>query len=372
MVSPMHPERNPVVRETYNFALAEVYTDEDLVGIGSQIWGVSPRWCRMMEETMKPFLRNEIVEPFYVENLSRHFHSIPLGLEVSPHPDCIEIALWDLIGKRAKLPIYKLLGACQDKVKAYCTIDEIYPLWTPDEYVDFARHILKKGFKALKPHIGWRQIPDTTRILEIVEALKGDLGDKMDVIIDVNQAFHPRPAFTLYEAVKFARALERYNVLWLEEPMIHLHNPEMGAELCRAVDLPIAGGSHIIGWQNFKTVLQRGSLDIVLPDIQCCGGISEMRKIALLSEAYGKQCWPHGSIDGVTYAATMQVVGSTLMPWMEYKYQPPFLTDEVRDAVLTKTHHLDREGYAHVPQAPGIGVEMDMDKIEAYTVTENT
>jgi L-alanine-DL-glutamate epimerase-like enolase superfamily enzyme len=321
-----------------------------------------------MEQQMKAFLIQEIVEPYFVERFSRYFHSIPLGLEYTPHPNCIEIALWDLIGKEAELPLYKLLGACQERVRAYCTTDELYPLWAPEEYVDFARKILKVGFTAIKPHIGWRQIPDTARILRVIKALRDELGEKIDIIIDVNQAFIPCPAFTLYEAIKFAKALEQYNVLWLEEPLLHLHNPEMGTALCNAVDLPIAGGSHIIGWQNFKTVLQQGSLDVVLPDIQCCGGLSEMRKIALLSESYGKQCWPHGSIDGVTYAATMQVVGSTMMPWMEYKYQPPFLTDEVRDAVLTKTSHLDAEGYSHVPQEPGIGVTLNENKVEEYTV----
>lgn len=288
---------------------------------------------------------------------------------LNPPPYGIEIALWDLVGKKADLPIHKMFGALQDKVKAYCTTMEVSPQWSPEQYVDFAKKVRKIGFRAMKPHIGWRRIPDTKYILSVVGALREEFGDKMDIIIDVNQAFVPRPAFTLYEAVKLSRALEKYDVLWLEEPMLHLRNPELGAELCRQVDIPIGGGSHIVGWQNFKTVMQNGSLDIITPEVQFCGGISEMRKVYMVCEIYGKQCVPHGLSNGITHAATMQVAGCTQVPFVEYKFQPPNLTNEVRDGILRTVTHVDSEGYAHVPQGPGLGIEIDEDKLAKCRVT---
>jgi D-galactarolactone cycloisomerase len=367
-VGPMSSEREPVLKTTVDFALARVLTDEGFAGIGAQVWGVSPEWCRLTVRIMRPFLVNQIVEPFNVRHFSKYFNCVGPFDALHPAPYGIEMALWDLVGKKAGLPLYKMFGALQDKVEAYCTTQEVYPQWTPEEFAEFAKKIRKVGFRAMKPHIGWRHIPDTKYILEVVSALREEMGDEFEIIVDVNQAFVPQPAFTLSEAVKLARALEKYNVLWLEEPMLHLRNPEMGAELCRAVDLPIAGGSHIVGWQGFKTVMQTGCLDIVTPEVQYCGGISEMRKIYFLSEVYGKQCIPHGLSNGITHAATMQVAGCTLTPWVEYKYQPPFLTNEVRDGVLREVSHVDGEGYCHVPQGPGLGIELDQNRVEEYRV----
>jgi L-alanine-DL-glutamate epimerase-like enolase superfamily enzyme len=365
-VGPIHPEQEPVLKTSADFALARVSTDEGLVGVGAQVWGTSSEWCRLTERTMKPFLVNEIVEPWNVGRFAMYFNCIGPFEALNPAPYSIEMALWDLLGKKAGLPIYRMLGALQDKVKAYCTSQEVYPQWSPEEYVEFGRKIRRAGFRAMKPHMGWRKIPDTKYILEVVSALREGLGDEMGIIVDVNQAFVPRPAFTLPEAVKLARALEKFDVLWLEEPMLHLRSPEVGAELCRQVDLPIGGGSHISGWQNFKTVMQSGSLDVITPEIQFSGGITEMRKIHMLCEVYGKQCAPHGLSNGITHAATMQVAGCTTVQWVEYKYQPPNLTDEVRDGVLKTVSHIDREGYSHVPTGPGLGIELDEDKLAKY------
>lgn len=125
-----------------------------------------------------------------------------------------------------------------------------------------------------------------------MKSIRNDLGDKIEFMIDVMQAWVPHP-YDFYSALKLARGLEENNVIWLEEPLPHYNNPELSARLCQSVNIEIAGGVAMSGWPAYKHLLEKGAPDIVQPDVQYAGGISEVRKIAFLAEAYGKRCIPH-------------------------------------------------------------------------------
>jgi len=142
---------NWLTRKKISFSLVKIFTDEGFVGIGAQDVHF-PEWGKFIERTMKPILINKIVEPFYIEKLARMLRAqSPNG--VSPRPNLIEMALWDIVGKKAGLPIYKMLGAYQDKVRAMASVLEPYPLWGPEEWTKFFAELLDDGFKGMKLHI---------------------------------------------------------------------------------------------------------------------------------------------------------------------------------------------------------------------------
>jgi L-alanine-DL-glutamate epimerase-like enolase superfamily enzyme len=98
------------------------------------------------------------------------------------------------------------------------------------------------------------------------------------------------------------------------------------------------------------------------------GGILEVRRIAFLAETYGKLCIPHFFGPGIALAATLQVIGSTNIPWVEYCYHPPAISTEIRDAMLKEPIKIGRDGYVEVPKKPGIGIELNEDFIEKHTI----
>lgn len=355
----------------YRLFLSKVFTNEDLIGIGAQLQYVDlpefPEWGDYVERNIKPYLVNEIVEPSYVEKYSRFILSQPFGTGVCPRPCCIEIALWDLIGKQAASPIYKLFGAFQDKVKAYASVLEPYPLWTEEKWVEFVKKLYQEGFKAVKLHIGW-EWKDPSKVLKVVQSIRDALGSKLDIMIDAMQAWQPEPLYDLQTAIRYARELEKYNVRWLEEPLPHFNNPDLSAQLCNSVDIEIAGGGAMFGLHTFKTLLEKGALDIVQPDVQFAGGLSETRKIALLAKEYGKLCIPHCWGSGIALAATLQVIGSTDIPYVEYTYHPPAWDVKARDSLLKKPIEINEDGYVEIPQEPGLGIELNEDKVKEYTV----
>jgi L-alanine-DL-glutamate epimerase-like enolase superfamily enzyme len=359
-----NPEK---IIKSERFTLVKIFTDEGITGFGVQ--DVPDQWfCEYIERQVKPYLINQVVEPFYIEKFVRYFRPQPFGTKVSPRPCCVEIALWDCIGKKAGLPIYKLLGAYQDKVKAYASVLEEYPLWNAEKWVKFVDRLFKEGFKAVKLHIGWMW-PDPNKVINIVKKIRENVGYNVDLMVDAMQAWVPQPLYDFQTALKYARGLEKYEVSWLEEPLPHFNNPELSAKLCDAVDIPIAGGGAMFGFHTFKTVLEKGALDIVQPDVMHAGGILEVRRIAFLAEAYGKQCIPHFWGPGIGLAATLQVIGSTNIPWVEYCYHPPAFDVEVRDAMLSEPIKIDEEGFIEIPKKPGLGVELNEDFIKKHIVT---
>lgn len=356
-------KRPQIVQKTIGFALVRVFTDEGIVGIGAQ--GGSPEWARMVEQYMKDFLVNHIVEPFYVEKFARYLRS-KAPTYLSPRPCAVEIALWDAIGKRVGQPIYKLFGAFQDKVKAYASVQEEYPLWSTEEWVKFVERILADGFEAIKLHIGYIW-PDPQKAIDAVKAIREALGYDFDIMVDCMMSWRDS-IYDLPAAIKYAKGLERYECAFFEEPLPHFNNPDLSAQLCNAVDIPIAGGGSMFGLHTFRTVLEKGALDIVQPDVTHAGGLLEVRRIADLAEAYGRTCIPHCWGIGIALAATLQVTGSANIPWVEYPYHPPAWSVEARDRMLREPIRIDRDGYVEVPKKPGLGIELDEEIIEKYTV----
>lgn len=344
--------------------LVKVFTDEGLIGIGGQhtTWS---RWKDYIEDQVKPFLLTKIVEPHYVEKFSSHFCSLAPGSDIGPGPNCVEVALWDLIGKSAAQPIYKLLGARKEKVKAYLSLYPKYPPWTEEEASDFTK---KHHFRAVKVH---GVTGDVDKDLSFIKNLRASLGYETEIMLDAEQGWKPSSVYDFRRALKMARGLERYEVAWFEDPLSFDRHPELVAKLAAAVDIPIAGGGRVYTAHRFKPLIVNDVLDIVQPDPQYSGGILEVKKIAILADLFGKVCVPHGGVGdstGLCLAANLQVTGSTDIPYLEYDVFPPYYDERVRDRILAEPIVMKKDGYVDIPTKPGLGVELDEDAVAKYTV----
>ena len=358
----LHPHQP--TRKSWDFTLVKVFTDQDVTGFGAmERW--APGWSRYVEHVMKPLLVDVIAEPHYIERFAATIRS-QAPSRVSPRPSCIEIALWDIVGKAAGQPVYKLLGAYQDKAKAYLSSWDEYR-WTPKEWAEFSIKNREQGFRAIKLYCS--PLTPLKKELDKVKAVRDAIGDEMEIMVDAESAWG-LSSYSYRDALKLARGLERLDVVWVEEPLPHLHNPDLSARLAAAVDIQIAGGGQIFGMHDFRMLLEKKALDIVQPDVGNVGGISEMRKVALLAEAYGRSCVPHCYGSGLLLAATLQVVGSTNIPYVEYTSFPPVFGVDVRDSILENPILVDKDGYVSVPRQPGLGVGINEENVEKYSVKD--
>jgi len=351
--------------------MVKVYTDEGIIGIGGQRGypEMAKGWVNYVDKIIKPYLVNDIIDPLFIEKFSQYLTLQSPGICLTPRPCCIEMALWDILGKKANLPIYKLLGAKKNIVKAYASMLEPYPYFKIGEWVNFVKDICETGFKAIKLHLGARWgIEGIEEIIKIIKAIRNEFGDDLEIMLDSMKAWNSKHPYDFNSALKLARSLENCGVKLLEEPLPHFNNPELSAKLCDSVDIPIAGGGGMFGWQNYKTLLEKGALDIIQPDVQVCGGILEVKKIAFLAEIYGKSCIPHFWGPGIALAATLQVTGAIDSPYVEYNYHPPVWTTETRDAMLKESITIDREGYVKIPDKPGLGVDLNEENVRKYTL----
>jgi len=355
-----------IIKKSDSFTLIRVFTDEGITGIGVQDVHF-PEWGTYVERLIKPILMETVISPTHVERFAAYIREQPMGRALSPMPCGVEIALWDALGKKAGLPIYKMLGAYQDRVKAYVSVLEEYPPWSPKKWAEYTERILQEGYKAIKLHVGkiW---PEPEKTVEVVKTIRDACGYGFDLMVDVMHAWESKPVFDLHNAIKCARGLEKYGVLWLEEPLPHLLNPDLCAQLCEAVDIPITGGGAMNGWYNFKTLLEKKALDIVQPDVQHVGGISETKRIAVLAEAYGRVFEPHMWGVGIALAANLQILGCTQSQWLEYCYHPPYWTVDIRDCMLKEPIRIDKDGMVKIPDGPGLGIELNEEIIERYAV----
>jgi L-alanine-DL-glutamate epimerase-like enolase superfamily enzyme len=278
-------------------------------------------------------------------------------------------ALWDVIGKAAGLPLYKLWGAVRDRVPAYASTAE---LGTPESRAALAQRYRAEGFRAMKLRFHHERLADDLALLDAVRQVAPDL----TLMVDANQATvlpapEPPPAWDYRRALTTARELEARQVLWLEEPLPKFDFDSL-VRLRDATEILIAGGESNRELHEFRWLIERGVYDIVQPDCALSEGISQMRKIAALAEAYNRQCIPHHGLSGLGLAATLHLVCTLPGPvWLEMMYEPPTRTVETYQrlgGILQTTIWIDADGQVRPPDAPGLGIDVDEMLIAKYEV----
>jgi L-alanine-DL-glutamate epimerase-like enolase superfamily enzyme len=276
----------------------------------------------------------------------------------------IEVALWDIAAKKAGVPLAKLLGGRHQKLRAYCSTGEIHGL---EQRVEDVLAIRARGFKAVKLRF---HNPDWRVDLKTLDAVRKAVGDTMTIMVDGNWGWylpgdarlHPWDRKTARAVV---RALEDYDVFWIEEPL-YAYDYDGLAEVRRNTTVRVAGGELNAGLHEFQVYFDKGSFDVYQPDCTFAGGITVAKKVAGMAEAAGLLFAPHTWTNGIGLAANLQVAASASnCPFIEYPYDPPNWTEGDRDFMLTEPLTIDNDGWLHVPDRPGLGVELDEARLAA-------
>ncbi len=334
-----------------------IHTDEGITGVGSG--GVAARW-----DVARLFLLGQ--DPFAIEQHVQNMRSFAFFIS-RPWP--LEVALWDIIGKVTGQPIYKLLGGGQQRLKAYASTGE---LRSPEQRVEDALRLRDEGFRALKLRF---HRPNPRDDLRVLEAVRKAVGDSMDIMVDANYAWVIAPdrapqRWDLRTAISMARAMEELGVYWLEEPL-YCYDYDGLAELRRQVNLRIAGGELNQGFHEFKIFLEKDCFDVYQPDVTFAGGFFQCRQIAAMVQAHGKMVTPHTWTNGIGLAANLHFAASLgHCPYLEFPYDPPSWTPEARDFMLAEPLRIDADGYVKAPEGPGLGIELDEEKLKKYEAAD--
>ncbi|HEX2039245.1 MAG TPA: mandelate racemase/muconate lactonizing enzyme family protein [Acidimicrobiales bacterium] len=278
----------------------------------------------------------------------------------------IEPALWDLVGKAAGLPVWKLLGGAHPRLRAYQSTGE---LRSPEQRAEDALRSREEGFTAIKLRC---RFPTLKEDVAVVRAVREAVGDSMAIMVDANQGWRvdvfDDVRWDFKRALKTARAYEELDLTWLEEPLDQ-HDYAGYARLRAATTTPIAGGEMLSDLHGFRDHLVAGGLDVVQPDVVFSGGILTSRKIAGMAEAHDVAFAPHTWTNGLGLAANMQVMAAVPNGgWCEYPYDAPGWVPEARDAMLAEPIRVDPDGFITMPDKPGLGIELDWERIEKHGV----
>jgi L-alanine-DL-glutamate epimerase-like enolase superfamily enzyme len=268
----------------------------------------------------------------------------------------VEIALWDILGKVAGLPVYRLLGNAHDALPAYASTGQNR---TPAERGDDVRRLRDEGFRAVKLRIHSDTLAEDVRQ---VEAVRKAVGDAMVVMVDANQTdVHDSPLpgarWDFRRALDSATALADFGVEWLEEPLPR-HDYAHLQELRAASPVRIAGGEVNQGWPELERLLRERCYDILQPDVTLCEGLLRLRCFATLAQAWQVVVAPHSWGDPLGTVANLHLAAAIPnTTYFEYPHDPPAFAAEAYQRTL-KTPLKVVDGMVQVPQEPGLGVEL--------------
>jgi L-alanine-DL-glutamate epimerase-like enolase superfamily enzyme len=380
--------RNPVVR---------IVTDQGISGYGEA--ESAKFYLKPMVLFYKEYILGE--DPTDVERVMLKIRRLgafkPWGSAVS----AIEIALWDIAGQVAGVPVYKLLGGkIRDRVRAYNGAVR-FPMTgqTPQDYAENMAKMkeAKEGFTLIKQAVGfhnpammhampngWYDEPRTgaphsdrglmterglDQIIACVEAMKKVLGDEVGLALDCG------PGWAVKDAITFARALEPLHITWLEDLITGDYTPYPNADVFREVtqstSIAIHTGEEIYLRENFKDLIEKQAVNIVGPDPEDVGGLAEMKWIAEYADLHGIQIAPHGVFDGlIGLAAHVQVAAALPQNYIAFEYptgQPEWwyqIVDGLPDPIM-------KGGFIDVWDRPGLGVTFNIAAAKSHLSDED-
>lgn len=339
----------------------KINTDEGISGWGELVSGTKTKTVVAAAKEMCTKIIGQ--NPFEIEQIWQRLHRSffrggPInGTAVSG----IEMALWDIKGKALNLPVYELLGgAARSKIKVYSWIGGD----RPSDVVEMAQQRWDQGFRAVKMNATSEMhyvdsLEKVDAAVERVASIRDKFGDKMAIGIDFHGRVHKPMAKVL------AKELEQYHPMFIEEAVLP-ENEEYFAQISNEVSTPIATGERLYTRWGFKNIFKQGSVDIVQPDISLCGGLLEERKIAAMAEAFDMAVAPHAPYGPVALAATFQVDACTPNVFIQEQslgihYNQGF---DLLDFVKNKSIFQYKNSFVDIPKGPGLGIEMDEEKIK--------
>src|SRR5438105_2041282 len=363
--------RQPAVNEaiadgSQDDLVVRVHTDAGIVGVGEV--DSAPEVVKAVIEApashaIASGLRHVLIgeDPFEVERLWQKMYraAIYYGRRgVALHAlSGIDIALWDIKGKALGKPVSELIGGRRrDRVRAYAST------LMPDTEIETARKVSglieQYGFSAVK--LGWGPLgQDAAHDVRLARAAREGAGDDVDVLIDAGLGYES-DADT---AIRVARELEQLGIFWLEEPFLP-DELDAYARLADTVDIRVAAGEEDTTLSGFRELIERGHVDVVQPDVTRCGGITELLRIARYANEVGKACVPHAWKSGIIKAASLHINAVLEDAW----FQEYCVAETPLNTGLTRERFPLEDGYVNVPNAPGLGVELDLEILDRYAV----
>ena len=342
-------------RSDMQFLVITLKTDEGIDGVSMGFAGMGAEMAgSIASQSLKPFFLGK--DPlarekhwFDFRRYDRVWHLTPI---YSYGP--FDIALWDIAGKRADLPLYKLLGHYREKVPTY--VSSLF-LDTPEDYADQAAAFKAQGFHGYKLH----PPSDYQEALAAYRLCREAIGDDPHFKLMAD----PVTAHTYYEdALRMGRELEKLDYYWFEEPLYDVDFNGL-RKLTRDLDIPICGTEVLVG-SHYSTAecIASGVVDIVRSDVSWKGGVTAVMKTAHLAEAFGMRCEVHTAI----YPALEIVNLHCCCAISNCEFFEALYPGSLMELGIKNPIQIDAAGYAHPPQGAGTGIEWDWDFLDNATV----
>lgn len=364
---------------TRNAVIVTVETDTGLTGIGESacFGGPAESTKYIIENELAPLVVGE--DPTRIERLWKKIFDRTRqhgrGGLIMAAMSGIDIALWDILGKIAGLPVYKLLGGYTDKLLPYASSGFYTRSKDAKALAAEVESYFQQGFRYAKikvgrnPEVFLNPLPNMPYTEECRYTLEEDLarveacckvadryGAKL--IVDANNCWNT------YTAIRMGKIFQKLGVFWLEEPL-HLDNVEGSVELAAALDMPVAGYESEVGLFRFREFINRHAVDIVQPDVIWSGGFTECRKIANYAYAHNMPCLPHVFSSAVSLAANAHFLASISNAGileLDRNIYP------LRDELLEEPITVAADGMIHLSDRPGLGITLREDTVKKYRV----
>ncbi len=342
-----------IARAGYYATFVKITTNDGIVGWGESICREVPQAsAAIIENLFKKLLIGQ--DPLDVEvlwermyhTLRTRGHSQGFFIEAISGVDC---ALWDVIGKHFKTPVHKLIGgAHEDKVKAYASS---ILFGKPEDIVKTAKQLVEQGHDEIKIKVG-RGEDD----VKTVKLMRDAFGNDVEIMVDANSAYN------VATAIKWGRKFEKYDCMWLEEPVppddIHGY-----IKVAKALDIPVCGSEGRFARYDFRDLISMGAIDIAQPDIARVGGISEIKKIIAIASAFDIPVTLHVGLSGAGCRAAALQVASTIPRELFLNYEIYYLPNPLHTEIISKPIEVFKDGYLELPKEPGLGLHLDENKM---------
>jgi L-alanine-DL-glutamate epimerase-like enolase superfamily enzyme len=331
--------------------IVELKTEDGRTGWGECFaYGLPRAVAAVVNHTLKPLLVGEdatAIRPL-MQSLFRKTHLYGRYGVTTFALSGVDIALWDLAGKRAGKPLYELLGgAASRRVPAYASLVR-YPE-EDDRIAAYAKQALREGYTMIKLH---QSTPASAALA------RKAIGADVPLTVDINCQW------SSYEAAQMAMALDESGLYWLEEPVWPPEDFAALAEVQSSTGVPIASGENACTAVQFGALIDAEAATFIQPSVIKLGGVSEFLKVAQLVEAANLELAPHSAYFGPGFAATLHLIAHTgRAKWIEKFYF------DLESAIFTQPLRLDQGGYT-LPEGPGLGVDVDPLALEEYRVKD--
>ncbi len=344
-----------------NWPFVKVETDEGIYGVG-EAYSCGPD--KATAEVVRDFEEWLVgKDPRDIEGLWHLMYAgsrFPGGMVLNAAISGIEHALWDIAGKAAGLPVYRLMGGkCRDKVRVYQSVRGN----TPEELADHARLLIERyGYTALKMGplpLDWQAMP-WPKVMRETEARVNSVRDAVGDDVEIGLDPHAR-IFETARALELCRVVAPMRPMFVEEPL-RPENYDALAKLSQQTDVLLATGEMLYTRHEFRDLLKLQAVDIIQPDICVTGGLWEMKKIAAMAEAHYVSVAPHNPCGPIANAVNVHFAAST-QNFIVLEYHPDDESPR-RDIVDEPMKLVD--GYLELPERPGLGIDLNWDLLGKY------